>query len=269
MCVVGLQIAVLGCGDSRAGIGADGGAVAPVCGEDSVPCCEGIFEGESARFATELSWAHLTAEGSGAITTVEAIGAADVPMGSLDATEARSTRAAGLRVPRSHLVLTTAGEAAELYSSVAADELAWLEGQMASLTERPEGLALHDDGGRLLLWQYEVASTVGGAPYGTVGDAPAGLPILVSVRTNIVEPTDLYCRHRFDCWPHDIHYLEVSVDGVVHALGPAESVDVDAGGLRYRVTHRVVASRTPDTPQCSNLGGETWSFDVVALGPSG
>jgi len=125
---------------------------------------------------------------------------------------------------------------------------------------------LQDTSGKALVLQMSRFETYDTAD---VVPLPAGCGFTLSVR---VTPEDTLCRKwTSPCWLQDVFALDVTTaDGEVHSLGPGESFELVADGLRYRVTDRIIASRSQLLlRQCADYGRETWSYDLVALGPGG
>lgn len=94
-------------------------------------------------------------------------------------------------------------------------------------------------------------------------------PLPLEMRVGVA-PEDALCRRwTAPCWLHDVQALEVEAGSETRSLGPGESFEFIANGLRYRVTDRILASRSSlPAGQCADYGRETWSFDLVALGPA-
>jgi len=247
------------------------------CGSDAgVPCCSEdlvISGSPGPRFLVNASVARVNgASGAGVLTAVEPA-AADAPVEPAPAdagTEGPCIYglATGMMCEyRSTWTLAMAsGETTRVDSSLEVADASWLVGRTIRLLSEPGPLPyfwmqLQDESGRLLVWQMN-----GEAPWDadtfTAIESDTSLPFTLGVR-----PDSAICRHHTEpCWTHDVQALDVMVDGVVHSLGPDESFEFVADGLRYRVTDRLIASRRGGG--CYDRFREGWSLDVVALGPA-
>jgi len=235
------------------------------CGPDmDTPCCgpDVIGEGEIGPVMhAETSAAAVTGQsGDGVLDSVDAAGA--------DATCITDLIGTGAVECRSSWSLTMSdGTTTRIESSLSVDDVSWLVGQTVHLATREgeRNLSLIDATGRLLIVQMSRFETYDTADVVTV---PGANGFTLSVR---VTPEDAVCRKwTSPCWLQDVFALDVTTaDGSVHSLGPGESSELVADGLRYRVTDRILASRSRlRVNQCADVGRETWSYDVVALGPA-
>jgi hypothetical protein len=247
-------------------------SVAPMvwCGSDGgTPCCSDdlvVSGSPGPRFLVNASVARITGTiGVGVLSAVEPA-AADAPT---DGPCVDGSVTGMLCEYRSTWTLAMAsGATTRVDSSLEVADASWLVGQTVHLLGQPGSLLyftmqLQDESGRLLVWQMN-----GEAPWDTdtfsAIESETSLPFTLSVHR---APEDAICRHRTEpCWTHDVQALDVTVDGVVHSLGPDESFEFVADGLRYRVTDRIIASRRG--AGCYDRFREGWSLDVVALGPA-
>ncbi|NOY93606.1 MAG: hypothetical protein GXP55_20670 [Deltaproteobacteria bacterium] len=261
-------------GDTSLGDTSVGDEVDPTsCGTDGgTPCCGEDLVSEvppGPVFHAEVSTATVSGgAGVGVLDSVEAA-ASDA---TRRATCVGDPATGGSYQCRSSWSLTMDdGSSTRIESSLPVEDVSWLVGQTVYLAtgEDDRNLVLHDASGRLLVWQvprYDDFSAADVVPV-TVGAGTGFLPFLLSVR---VAPTEALCRKWTPpCWLQDVYALDVSVGADVRSLGPGESFEFVGDGLRYRVTDRILASRTRlMVAQCADFGRETWSFDVVALGPA-
>jgi hypothetical protein len=164
------------------------------------------------------------------------------------------------------------GSTTRIESTLPIADVSWLAGQTVYLAtgELNSDLALYDATGRILVWQvpmYSGPSTADVVPVWT-GASASLLPLTMRIR---IAPDEALCRRWTPpCWLHDVQALDVEVGREMRSLGPGESFEFAANGLRYRVTDRILASRSRLlVGQCADFGRETWSFDLVALGPAG
>jgi len=240
------------------------------CGEEGgTPCCgdDLVVNGSTyPRFVADASVARITGTiGLGVLTAIEPATADASTDGPCVA-----GRLTGMTCEyRSTWTLTMAsGETTRVDSSLEVADASWLIGQSIRLIGQPGallyfGMQLQDESGRLLVWQMN-----GEAPWDTETfsaiESETPLPFTLGVHR---APEDAICRYRTEpCWTQDVQALDLTVDGATHKLGPGESFEFVADGLRYRVTDHLIASRKG--AGCYDRGREGWSFDVVALGPA-